>query len=72
MSAAKSFAITEGIHFELRADAQNVFNHPSFGTPNNTNLGGAAGVGQPYSGTSPISSVTVGGRNLQLGFRVSF
>jgi hypothetical protein len=73
-SAAKGFDIPfkEGVNVEFRADAQNVFNHPSFGTPNNTNLSGAAGVGQPYSGTGPITSVTVGGRNLQLALRVSF
>jgi len=74
LSAAKSFDIPfkEGVNVEFRADAQNVFNHPSFGTPNNTNLSGAAGVGQPYSGTGPITSTTVGGRNLQLALRVSF
>ena len=73
-SAAKAFTIPwkEGISIQFRADAQNVFNHPSFGTPNNTTLGGAAGVGQPYTGTSPITSLTIGGRNLQLGLRVSF
>ena len=74
LEAAKSFSIPwrEGIKFEFRADAQNVFNHPAFGTPNSTGLGGAAGVGQPYSGTPTITSTTVGGRNLQLALRVSF
>lgn len=74
LSAAKGFDIPfkEGVNVEFRADAQNVFNHPAFGTPNNTNLSGAAGVGQPYSGTGPITSTTVGGRNLQLALRVSF
>jgi len=73
-SAAKGFSIPwrEGIKVEFRADAQNVFNHPSFGQPSGTNLSGAAGVGQAYSGTSPIQSVTVNGRNLQLGLHVSF
>jgi hypothetical protein len=73
-SAAKAFMIPwrESTSIEFRADAQNVFNHPSFGTPNNTTLGGAAGVGEPYSGTSPINSLTVQGRNLQLALRVSF
>jgi hypothetical protein len=61
LSAAKGFAIAlrEGMSVEFRADAQNVFNHPSFGTPLGTNLGGSAGVGQPYSGISPLTSVTV-------------
>jgi len=74
LSAAKSFLVPykEGIQIEFRADAQNVFNHPSYGTPSGTNLSGATGVGQPYSGTTPINSVTVNGRNLQLALRVSF
>jgi hypothetical protein len=61
LSAAKGFAIAlrEGMSVEFRADAQNVFNHPSFGTPLGTNLGGSAGVGQPYSGITPLTSVTV-------------
>lgn len=73
-STAKAFSIPyrEGISIEFRADAQNVFNHPAFGTPTNTSLSGAAGVGQPYSGTSPIQSLTVNGRDLQLALRVSF
>jgi hypothetical protein len=74
LSALKGFAIPwrEGMNIEFRADAQNVFNHPSFGTPSNVNLGGSAGVGQPYVGLTPLRSLTVQGRNLQLGLRVSF
>jgi hypothetical protein len=74
LSAAKSFTVSyrEGIQIEFRADAQNIFNHPSYGTPTGTNLSGAAGVGQPYTGTTPIDSVTVNGRNLQLALRLSF
>ena len=73
-SAAKAFIVPwrEGISIQFRADSQNVFNHPAFGTPNNVNLSGAAGVDQPYSGTAPIRSLTIQGRNLQLGLRVSF
>ena len=74
LSTAKSFAIPwkEGIQVEFRADAQNVFNHPSFGTPSGTNLSGPTIVGQPYTGTTPLTSVTVNGRDLQLALRVSF
>jgi hypothetical protein len=71
MSAAKSFSVAEGIRIEFRADAQNVFNHPSFGFPN-TGLGGSAGAGTPYTNSTSISGTTVGGRNLQLALRVSF
>jgi hypothetical protein len=72
LSAGKSFNIPyrEGIQIEFRADAQNVFNHPSFGTPSNINLSG--NTGSPFSGTAPLTSVTVNGRNLQLALRVSF
>jgi hypothetical protein len=74
LSLAKGFSIPwrEGIKVDFRADAQNVFNHPSFGTPSGTNLSGAAGVGEPYSGTTPLNSVTVAGRDLQLTLKVSF
>jgi hypothetical protein len=76
MSAAKSFTVPygEGIKVEFRADAQNVFNHPSFGNPS-TGLGNSpntGGPGLPYNSTSSISTLTVYGRNLQLGLRVSF
>jgi len=73
MSAAKAFTVPyrEGIKFELRADAQNVFNHPSFGYPAN-GLGGSSGPGTPYTNKTQISSLTVNGRNLQLGMRVTF
>ena len=72
-SAAKSFTVPygEGIKVEFRADAQNVFNHPSFGNPS-TGLGGSSGPGTPYTSTSSISSLTVNGRNLQLALHVSF
>jgi len=73
MSMAKSFGLPwEGVRIEFRADAENVFNHKSLGTPTGLNLGGAAGVGEPYTSANSIDSVTTGGRNLQLMFRVSF
>jgi Carboxypeptidase regulatory-like domain len=73
MSAGKSFGLPwEGVQIEFRADAANVFNHKSLGTPGGLNLGSAAGVDQPYTSANTISSVTTGGRNLQLMLRVSF
>jgi TonB dependent receptor len=73
-SALKGFTIPwrEGIRIDFRADAQNVFNHPAFGVPSNLNLSGAGGDNQPYTGAAPIRSLTIQGRNLQLGLRVSF
>ena len=72
LSAAKSFTVPfkEGIQVEFRADAQNVFNHASFGTPSGTNFSGPDG--QAYTSTTPLTAVSVNGRNLQLSLRVSF
>ena len=73
LSAAKSVSIPgrEGMSVEFRADAQNVFNHASFGFPSNS-LGGSSGAGTAYTNTSPISTTSVQGRNLQLALRVNF
>jgi hypothetical protein len=78
-SIAKSFSIPfkEGIRIEFRADAQNVFNHPSYSSPGSggTTLSGSSGAGTPYGGapgTYAINSVTVNGRNLQLALKVIF
>jgi len=73
MSAAKSFGLPwEDVKIEFRADASNVFNHPSFSNPGGVNLGGSSGPGMPYTSTDTITSVNIGGRNLQLMLRVSF
>jgi hypothetical protein len=88
MSLAKSFSLPrEGMNLQFRADAQNVFNHANFQPPGSTNLAncvpsnnqvcvlGTGGVGLPYTNLSsayPITSVTVGGRNLQLALRLNF
>ena len=73
MSAAKSFALPwESVRIEFRADAANVFNHKSLGTPGGLNLGSAAGVGQPYTSANTISTVTTSGRDLQLMLRLNF
>ncbi len=75
LSGGKTFSLPwEGIKFQIRCDASNVFNHASFSPPTGT-LGGAAGVGQPYSysaATQQISGTTVGGRSVQLGGRLTF
>ena len=75
LSGSKTFSIPwENMKLQIRCDAQNAFNHPSFGVPGDITLGGSAGPGQPY--TTPdggqIRTVTVQGRNVQLGARFSF
>ena len=64
-SMAKTFIMPkfERGRLQLRLDATNVLNHPSFGTPN-------ANIGDP--GAPTINYVSVGGRNIQLGARFSF
>ena len=72
LSTSKSFALPrEGMRLQFRCDAQNAFNHPSFGVPNQS-LGGSNGVGTAYTNTNAISTLTVQGRNLQLGARFEF
>ncbi len=42
LSGSKTFSLPwEGIKMQIRADAQNAFNHPSFGVPGDANLGGS-------------------------------
>jgi hypothetical protein len=62
MSLAKTFHIWENANLQIKADAVNVLNHASFGVPGrNVNQNNAS-----------ISSTTVGGRNMQLGARLTF
>jgi Carboxypeptidase regulatory-like domain/TonB dependent receptor len=83
-SVLKSFNLPwEGIKFSIRCDAQNVFNHPSFGAPQGQLAAPdpVTGVFQQTSnfqnkginaGQNQITSVQVPGRSLQLGARLSF
>jgi hypothetical protein len=69
-SMGKSFAIWEQVHFQVRADATNIFNHPSFGLPSASLKVDTAG--NVVTGSSTIRGVTVGGRTMQLSGRISF
>lgn len=72
LSLSKAFGLPwENIKLKLRMDATNAFNHPSFGQPSSV-LVGSSGPGQPYTGTSPIYALQVGGRTVQLGAHLSF
>ncbi len=70
LSLGKSFAIWEDVHLQIRADANNIFNHPSFNLPSGSLSLTSAGT--VATGTSTITGTTVGGRTMQLGARVSF
>jgi hypothetical protein len=65
-SLGKSFDIwrEKGVQLQIRGDATNVLNHPSFGQPGNN----AIGQGQ----SAQITTTTIGGRNMQLYGRISF
>ncbi len=77
-SLGKSFAIWEQVHLQVRADASNIFNHPSFNLPSSSlavcsAVGpGCSAVGAIQTGTSTIRGLTIGGRTMQLGARLSF
>ena len=79
-SLGKSFAIWEQVHLQIRADASNLLNHPSFALPGsaltvcsldkNGNLpSGCSAVGAVAAGSSTIRGETIGGRHMQLGAR---
>ncbi|MGB7135099.1 MAG: TonB-dependent receptor [Acidobacteriaceae bacterium] len=70
LSAGKNFAIWEKVALQIRADANNAFNHPSFGLPNSGLT--CSNAGAPCMGAANITSVSVGGRTMQLGARLSF
>jgi hypothetical protein len=63
LSAFKSFAITEGVRLQFRAEAFNFFNHPDFANP-------ATAIDAQGAGT--ITSTSNSGRELQLALKLLF
>jgi len=76
LSGGKEFAIWQKVKFQLRCDATNVFNHPSFsaiGTGSNGGFGLTGNsAGNPFTGTATLSSTSVGGRTVEVSGRFSF
>ncbi|WP_263382350.1 TonB-dependent receptor [Granulicella arctica] len=74
LSAGKKFTIYEQVKLQIRADATNAFNHPSFGVPQQSLSKGTPGVAfnENYFNGNQITSTTVGGRTMQLGARLEF
>jgi hypothetical protein len=74
ISGGKTFSVPwENIKIQIRADANNVFNHTSWGQISATGLTSPDSKGI-YQGptTSQITGSAVSGRNVQLGARVTF
>ncbi len=81
LSLGKTFAFTEGIRLQVRADANNAFNHAGFALPNvnltvcpssGTLPSGCSGYGAIATGTSTITSLTDPGRTVQLSAHLTF
>jgi hypothetical protein len=70
LSAGKTFSYRERYNLEIRADATNAFNHPSFGLPNSSLVCTVPGV--PCTSTANVTGLTVGGRTMQLSGRFTF
>jgi Carboxypeptidase regulatory-like domain len=73
-SLAKNFDIPrwEQGRVQLRMDAFNFFNHPSFQPPNNSLNPTALTSGVPDPSVGNITATSIGGRTIQLAFRLSF
>ena len=63
LALARSFALAERLHMELRAESFNALNHSNWGTPNRF-------VNTPQFGT--ITEASTPGREFQLSARLSF
>jgi hypothetical protein len=74
LSLAKTFKIPnfERGGLQIRMDATNIVNHPSFGLPNASLTSAALASGVPNPNVGQITTVTVPGRFFQLGARFSF
>jgi hypothetical protein len=72
LSAGKTFPIGDRVNFQIRADASNAFNHPSFGLPSSGLVPGSDPTNPFLGSPTNITSTTVGGRTMQLNARVSF
>ncbi|HEX4166231.1 MAG TPA: TonB-dependent receptor [Bryobacteraceae bacterium] len=74
LTLAKTFRIPkfERGGLQIRMDATNILNHPSFGLPNSALTSAALASGVPNPSVGQITTVTVPGRFFQLGARFSF
>ena len=73
MALAKNTAIAEHVSFQLRVEAFNIFNHPIFGSPSSSGLGGTSGISNNID-ASNFGAVTSDHepRILQMGGKIRF
>jgi hypothetical protein len=69
LSLGKTFSIREGMGLQIRADADNIWNHANFALPANS-LSNAGSV--ISTGTSIIRATSVPMRTMQLSAHFSF
>ncbi|HVE58844.1 MAG TPA: carboxypeptidase regulatory-like domain-containing protein [Pyrinomonadaceae bacterium] len=76
MALGKRFTIEGRYNIQLRIEAFNVFNHPSWGAPNGNILAGAAFPGAPanaaHQGFGIINSTSIPMRQIQFGLKFAF
>ncbi|HEY5214433.1 MAG TPA: TonB-dependent receptor [Acidobacteriaceae bacterium] len=77
LSAGKYFDIYKNVKLQIRGDATNAFNHPSFGFPQTNLSTGSLTPGQAYpenlfGGKQINGNLQGGGRVVQLGARLQF
>lgn len=70
LSAGKTFSVWEEVKVQIRGDATNAFNHPSFNLPNSGLT--CSDPGTPCTSTANITNLSVGGRTMQVSARLSF
>ena len=73
-SLSKTFHITEGTNLEMRADANNAFNHPQFDADPNGGFGGGGSSVNNVLSTGQLGLIGAAGppRILQIGGKLVF
>jgi len=78
----RQFHITDNVALRFRSEFFNIFNHPNFGSPNNSlpsplfgrstqTLANSLGSGGPNAGFSPLYQIG-GPRSIQLALKLQF
>jgi hypothetical protein len=82
LSAQRNFQLTEKVELRFRAEFFNIFNHPNFGSPNNTltsplfgfstqTLANSLGSGGANGGLNPLYQIG-GPRSIQFALKLQF